>query len=267
MPVLSEKHRSTLESNAWFAGLAPQIREDALSRAVRMELAAGDCLFARGDEFNGFFGILEGAIRIDGFASNGQEAILTFYEPGAWFGEISAFDDLPRLFNAHAHQPTVLLKIGRADFDALLDRHPALCRLFLRLECSRLRLIASVFEEFTTQTLEERLANRLVTLIASFNSSSSATSFARRIELRLSQEMLGNLVGATRQRVSQVLKHWARDGLIEQRQGYIVIFNEAELQRIALRQYVARRGPERRGCAARGAAPPPAGFDLLQSLR
>jgi CRP-like cAMP-binding protein len=32
--------------------------------------------------------------------SNGRETVLEFYGPSAWFGEITAFDELPRTLDA-----------------------------------------------------------------------------------------------------------------------------------------------------------------------
>ncbi|SEB19020.1 Crp/Fnr family transcriptional regulator [Variovorax sp. YR216] len=230
MLELTPRQQAVLLSNPWFAELAAEIRDDVFARVRRRELAQGQYLFRRGDAYEGFYGVLDGSVRISGVTRGGQEAILTFYEPGAWFGEISAFDGLPRTHDAQAHKPTTLLWLQPADFEALLDRHPALPRLFLRLECARLRLVAGAFEEFSTQSFEARLASRLLALAEGFGASNS---HGVRIELHLSQETLAQLVGATRQRINQVLQDWARDGLVEQHRGKLTVLDEARLRRVA----------------------------------
>lgn len=233
MLELTPRQHAKLLSNPWFSGLDAAIRDDVLSRVRRRELVFGQRLFSRGDAYDGLYAVLEGSVRISGIAPSGQEAILTFYEPGAWFGEISAFDGLPRTHDAHAHahRPTVVLHLPPADFDALLDRHPTLPRLFLRLECMRLRLVTAALEDFTAQSFEARLASRLLALAASFG---SATAHGLHLELHLSQEALAQLVGGTRQRVSQVLQAWSRAGVVEQRRGRLAVLDEPGLRRIAL---------------------------------
>jgi len=230
MLELTPRQQATLLSSPLFAALDTVVRDDLISRAQLRKFGDGQCIFNRGDPCNGFYIVLEGSVRISGIARSGQQAILTFYEPGSWFGEISIFDGLPRTHDAHAHKLTVLAHLHPADFETLLDRYPTLSRMFLRIECARLRLMAQVFEAYSTQGFEARLANRLLMLAATFGSPSSQ---GLRIELHLSQETLAQLVGATRQRINQVLQDWSHKGLVEQRRGFLALRDPAGLQRIA----------------------------------
>jgi CRP-like cAMP-binding protein len=54
--------------------------------------------------------------------------------------------------------------------------------------------------------LEQRLASRLLMLAGPYGVTASQ---GLKIELHLSQETLAQLIGATRQRVNQVLKKWS----------------------------------------------------------
>ena len=54
-----------------------------------------------------------------------------------------------------------------------------------------------------------------------------------RIDLRLSQETLAQLIGSWRQRVNQILKSWERDGVLEQRYGRITLLDQAGLEKLA----------------------------------
>ncbi len=49
----------------------------------------------------------------------------------------------------------------------------------------------------------------------------------------VSQEILAQLVGVTRQRVNQVLKLWEEDGLVEQSYGRILLVDSVRLKRLA----------------------------------
>jgi CRP/FNR family transcriptional regulator, cyclic AMP receptor protein len=230
MASLSERHQQVLLGNPWFSGLAPEIRADAVARSHTRWLAQGERLFSRGDPGDCCYAVLEGSIRISGTSREGREAVLTFYEPGSWFGEISLLDGQPRTHDGDAHARTLLLTIAAADFENLLATHPTLARELLRLECARLRAVAVVLESYGTQSLEQRFASRLLALAQAYGSS---TQRGLSIELHLSQEVLAQLTGVTRQRVNQVLKVWESEGMIDQRYGRIVLVDRARLERLA----------------------------------
>ena len=112
----------------------------------------------------------------------------------------------------------------------LCERHPALVRMLLDLEVSRLRAMLVAFSAFSTQSLEQRLAGRLLGLSESFGTK-EAQGVA--LDLRLSQESMAQLIGATRQRVNQVLKQWEQQGLIRQRYGQLLLLRPDALQTLA----------------------------------
>ena len=230
MASLSEAQIATLMGNPWFAGLAPAIRGDAIARGQIRSMVQGERLFSRGDAGHAVYAVLQGSVRISGTSSEGREAVLTFYAPGAWFGEISLLDGQPRTHDGCAYTASRLLVIVQADFEALLDAHPALARELLRLECSRLRAVLVALEAHATQSLEQRFASRLLALAQAYG---SPTPRGLSIELHLSQEILAQLTGVTRQRVNQLLKVWENDGLIEQGYGRVVLVDRVRLERLA----------------------------------
>jgi CRP-like cAMP-binding protein len=54
-----------------------------------------------------------------------------------------------------------------------------------------------------------------------------------RIPVKLSQQDLGNMVGATRESVNKQLRQWTQDGILRQEEGRVVISDLG-----ALRQFV-----------------------------
>lgn len=139
-------------------------------------------------------------------------------------------DHSNRLHDAHAHEPSQVLHISPLALGELCERHPALVRMLLDLEVSRLRAMLVAFSAFSTQSLEQRLAGRLLGLSESFGTK-EAQGVA--LDLRLSQESMAQLIGATRQRVNQVLKQWEQQGLIRQRYGQLLLLRPDALQTLA----------------------------------
>lgn len=228
-PPLSDKHRAALLSNAWFAGLPEAVREAILARARRRSLVAGERLFSRGDRAEAVLGILEGHVRVGRSEPGGRETLLDIYGPGSWIGEVSVLAGLPRLQDAEADVATVVLQVMQEDLEQLLADHPTLSRALLRLEAHRLGIVLDALALYSTASLEQRLASRLLMLAASHG---VANSHGVAIELHLPQETLGQLIGATRQRVNEILKGWERDGIIEQHYGRILIPDRARLAAI-----------------------------------
>jgi len=216
--------------NGWHAGLPSAVCSDLQSRAHRIVLAPGQRIFSRGDKSDGIYRLLEGCVRLSGISSDSRETILDFYGPRVWFGEVSALDGLPRGHDVEACAPTVILHVAGADLAAALQRHPELSRALLNLMALRTRLLLTALESYSVQSLEPWLANRLLMLAATHG---VPTARGPRIDLHLSQEVIAQLIGATRQRVNQICKKWTNQGLIEQEHGCIVLLDRKELERLA----------------------------------
>jgi CRP-like cAMP-binding protein len=224
-------YRIVFGSNAWFDDLPDEIRQNMLARMRHRILAPGQRLYDRGDPAEGCYRVLEGCVRLSGASRDGRETLLDFYGPGTWFGDISAFDGLPRVHDIHAYaEPTALLQIATRDMEELQAAHPALTRAFLRFVALRTRILLVALESYSTQTMEQRLANRLLMLAVSFG---ATTPEGLRIKLHLPQEILARLIGTTRQRVSQIFKKWELDGLVEHRYGDILLRDRMSLEDLA----------------------------------
>ena len=193
-------------------------------------LAPGQRLYFRGDPADGIYCVLEGAVRLSGISQDNREAVLDIYGPGVWFGEVSALDGLPRIHDANAYDATVLLQVAQADLEELLTVHPTLSRVLLRLEALRLQLLLTAIEAYSMQSMEQRLANRLLMLSMTCG---VKTAKGLKIELHLPQEVLAQLIGSSRQRVNQILKDWEHERMVEHQYGRILLLDQARLEKLA----------------------------------
>ena len=200
MTSLLSLYRNAVTSNSWFDSLPTAIREDILSRARQLELAEGERVYSRGKNADGFYNVIVGSVCISGVSRDGHVTVLDFYGPGAWFAEVSALDGGSHVHDASAYEPTSLLQIALTDLEELLVLHPTLSRSLLRLETQRLRLLLAALKSYSAQSMEQRLANRLLMLAEAFG---ETTKGGAEIKLHLPQETLGQLIGTTRQRVNQ----------------------------------------------------------------
>jgi CRP/FNR family cyclic AMP-dependent transcriptional regulator len=99
-----------------------------------------------------------------------------------------------------------------------------------RLEAQRLHVLLAALEQYSVQSIEQRLASRLLMLAGPYGVSSAQ---GLKIELHLPQETLAQLVGVTRQRINQILKDWQREGLIDHQYGQITLLDEARFEKLS----------------------------------
>lgn len=228
---LSERHHAALLSAPWFAGLSELVRQDIVAHSRQRRLAAKERLYSRGDGASCMYGVIEGCIRASGISNNSRQTVLDFYGPGNWIGEVATLSGLPRLTDAQAYRSeAVVLQLSAENLNKLLNAHPTFCRALLQLEAQRLHIVLTAIEQYSVQTLEHRLANRLLMLMASFG---VARPDGISIDLYLPQETLAELIGATRQRVNQILQTWETEAIVQQKNGQIHVLDEVRLREIA----------------------------------
>jgi CRP/FNR family cyclic AMP-dependent transcriptional regulator len=232
IPALSIEERHHIESGVWFSRLSAELRGDILERAVIKRYADGAPLASRGGPAEQWCGVARGAVRISNVTLSGKQVVLTYAEPGTWFGDIALFDGLPRTHDATAHGETTLLVVRKADFKELLANHVELYEALLRLNCRRLRLMFNLIEDLNSRPLAARLAKQILLLVKSYG---VAQGSEIRIALQLAQEDLAQLLGASRQRVNQELKGFERQGAVRVEPTRLVVLSRELLLAIAER--------------------------------
>jgi hypothetical protein len=83
--------------------------------------ATGELIFAEGDEGDGLYIVLAGEVEL-----TLGDAVLERIGPGAFFGELSTLDGVPRSTSARACEETRVLRVSREDLLALMEEAPAL---------------------------------------------------------------------------------------------------------------------------------------------
>lgn len=228
--VLTLEERRNIEQGTWFSKLSPALQADMLQRCRVRRLKDGAPLSTRGSPAQDWTGVARGAVRVSSVSVAGKPVSLTYAEPGTWFGDIALFDGLPRTHDSHAHGETTLVSMGKADFHALLAQHVELYDALLRLNCRRLRLMFDLIEELNTLPLAARLAKRLLLLAKTYG---TAQGDEVRIRLKLAQEDIAQLLGASRQRVNQELKAFERAGAVRVEPTRLVVLSLEQLRELS----------------------------------
>ncbi|APW41129.1 Crp/Fnr family transcriptional regulator [Rhodoferax saidenbachensis] len=216
----------SLSQNPWFDALPLAERKAMLAAADTLHLRPGEMLYRKGDTAGGFFGVLNGALKVSTLGEDGREGILSVMEAGNWFGETTLLDGLPRPHDVTAVQACTLLAIHPAAFERLMQRS-AFSRAMAALLCSRVRALYGIVEDAMLRSTRTRVARRLLSLARG----DSTMAPQARASVAVSQEALAMMLGMTRQTLSKELKGLVRAGVLSLGYGRIDILSLAELER------------------------------------
>lgn len=221
--------------NTPMADLPAALARELTRLGKRRVLRKGTVVHRRGDAADGVYQVISGGVRVFTTTADGREAVLTDLTPGAFFGEISLFDGLPRTHDAVALERTELSFVPSTDAHALLASRPDLLHLYTRALAFKLRLCMAALEGVTLQSVSARLAQRVLWLAHASQPVKAPKGDAARRALAVSQSDLAAMVGAARQTINKELKAWERDGVVRLRGRTLELLDEDALRRIALR--------------------------------
>jgi CRP/FNR family transcriptional regulator, cyclic AMP receptor protein len=234
MAVLSHaKKVHFLSSIPFFESFASTEREAIAAKLVSRHFTDGEVIFMRGDAGSTLMILAEGRVRIGVNTADGREMLLAIMEPGHIFGEMSLLDGQARSADAIAMGDTLVLALERADFLATLRRFPDAALRLCAMLSQRLRRSTDQVEDVTLHPVNVRLA-RLLLNIASHPPKRHAGG-SPRIKGNPTQSDLGQLIGASRQKVNFHLGQWQAEGIIARDGNAFAIQDWNALQAIANR--------------------------------
>lgn len=222
--------RATLERVPLFAGLGDAAIDGVLRESGRRRLRSGEALFRRGDPGAAAWVVLSGRLRVVRFDAEGRTFVLRVLAPGELFGELALLDDAPRSAAVEAAGAAEVLAIPRRAFRALLRDHPDASLRLLRQLAGQVRRLSGALEGAVSLALRARLARALLELGDRFG---APTDAGVRVEMRLSQQAIGELLGVTRESVNKQLSGWLRDGVLAREGGYITLVDVGALRAAA----------------------------------
>ena len=205
--------------HAFVSELSPEAQETFIQLSTARRLAKGEAVYRQGDSPDEIYKIIDGCIKLCNYSLEGREVITGELRAGDCFGEMGLLDELPRVSCAIATQDSVLRVLSTERFEELVARHPEVMRKMAVMLCRRVRYLYALNEEASELTLHQRVARAVLRMAYSRSSDPSG----REVYIAISQEELGQMLGASRQSVNKELKTLQAEGIIELRYGRIYI--------------------------------------------
>ncbi|MET0388519.1 MAG: Crp/Fnr family transcriptional regulator [Polyangiales bacterium] len=227
----SERVREQLRRTWLFAELS-EAELDTLERiATRRRFERGDVIVHQGDtEGTDLYCVLKGHLKVTRCDRHGDELLINVLHPGALIGEIALLDGDPRSATVTGLDAGEVLAIRRADFFRILNLSPQVgigSKLLVTM-ARRIRHLTERVHENSSLAVPTRVAKRLNELADLVGTSIDAQRVI--LNIKLSQQELGDMVQATRESVNKCLRALERAGIIERTGGRIVILDRQRLR-------------------------------------
>jgi CRP/FNR family cyclic AMP-dependent transcriptional regulator len=176
-----------------------------------MSLGKGEVAYAQGDPADALFYVKSGQVRVSVTSSSGKEATLALAGAGEFVGESCMASSHPfQLATATAMGDCALLRISKVEMVRVLHEDQELSDMFVAFLLARNARIQADLVDQLFNSSEKRLA-RILLLLAQFGKESKPETVIPKI----SQEVLAEMIGTTRSRVSFFMNRFRKLGFIE----------------------------------------------------
>lgn len=228
--ISRDDKRNLLAGVPLFAGLG-QKEIDGLGAVARIKsYKAREEVFHKGDAGAQLYVVIRGRLKALTTSLDGDDVVFGVMGPGEVFGEIALLSEHPRTATVTAIDKCELLILDRRDLLAFLRANPDASIKLLGLLADRLKGVSELVEDTHFLNLPVRLSKKLLAFAQAYGERGDD---GLRINLKLSQEEWGDLVGATRESINKQMRAWTEEGVIRVDAGHVVIVDEDSLERTA----------------------------------
>jgi CRP/FNR family transcriptional regulator, cyclic AMP receptor protein len=216
----SQMKRDYLSKQMLFCDL-PAAEIGALERQIRMVTCPkGRILYSQEDRAEALFLLKHGRVRLYRLTPSGKRLELATLGPGMFFGEMPLLGESLRHAFAEAVEDSLICVMSRVDVERLIRDKPAVALRMIEAMSQRLAEAQARLEEVAYSSVAARIAAVLLRL-----------SEGRTSEMVLmTHQELGDMVGAVRATVTEVLNELQAAGLVELQRGHIRLRDSAGLR-------------------------------------
>lgn len=214
--------------------LLRHLRPEELSRlAVTAAIThhhPGATIFQKGDAGGSMMAVVRGRVKICIYSADGKELVLNLIDRGGLFGEIAVLDGRPRSADAVAIEETDLLVLDRTRLMPFLTAHPEIATRLIAVLCQRLRWTSEALEDALLRDAPSRVARGLLRIAETFGRPAAG---GMRLDIKLSQQQIGNLIGVSRESTNKYIVEWTRTGILNVDNGFITIADRTGLEALS----------------------------------
>ena len=171
-------------------------------------------LFSQGDAADAVFYIQGGKVKLTVVSQQGKEAVVAILEQGSFFGESCLAGQTVRTATATTLEDSSIVRVDKDAMIRLLHEEPPFAELFMSyLLAHSIRIQEDLVDQLFNSS-EKRLA-RILLLLAHFGKEGKPEP----VIAKVSQEMLAEMIGTTRSRVSFFMNKFRKLGFLDYNGG------------------------------------------------
>jgi CRP/FNR family transcriptional regulator, cyclic AMP receptor protein len=171
-------------------------------------------LYSQGDAADAVFYIQGGRVKLTVVSQQGREAVVAILERGSFLGESCLAGQTVRTATATALEDSSIVRIDKGAMIRVLHEEPTFAELFMSyLLAHSIRIQADLVDQLFNSS-EKRLA-RILLMMAHFGKEGKPEP----VIAKVSQEMLAEMIGTTRSRVSFFMNKFRKLGFIDYNGG------------------------------------------------
>ena len=174
-------------------------------------------VLSAGEAIDSIYVILSGGLKVVMGDQEGREVILSMLGPGDFFGEMGVIDDHPRSATVQAIDESSLVVIGQSEFQRCMAENNEVALYVMRNLVKRLRLADRKIESLSLLDVYGRVARVLLDLAEDRDG-------RKVVARRITRQDISQMVGASREMVSRVMRDLQIRGLIEEKDGLIWLY-------------------------------------------
>lgn len=217
---------AVLGSSDWLKGYPPALQQQLVVEGRMVRLSAGEWAQAEGDDRSGLFIVIAGSLHSYCAVTGGRAVMIGIVGPGAVLGHTTRYSGGPRLVTAVCVEPSLLLEISEASLDRVATKSPEIWRAIAGFAYAHTRRTLQLAAEVISLKPRQRVAARLLAVV-------EGGEAVERPVFKISQELLGEMMGLTRKTINGYLSAFERDGLVRVSYGQIELRDIDGLKRIA----------------------------------
>src|SRR5215467_5915641 len=168
----------------------------------RTKRRRGEWVFVHGDRADSIYFLQQGRMKITALSEDGHEVVHEIVGPGEMFGDTSTILGIPRTTSAQILEPSLLWEIRQTDFESLLIAYPELLLRLLKSVGLRLKKAEAQLLNVICHDVSTRVREALIDLM----DCESGIQPNQPVRIKITQQDLANLIGASRQKTWQALK-------------------------------------------------------------
>jgi CRP/FNR family cyclic AMP-dependent transcriptional regulator len=221
MDAAEKEKRRLVEQSCFFKGFDKEIIDGILPLMTECRFNAENAICLKGDDSDSLYLISEGMVEISVSSKDGKVIVLGMMGKGDVFGEIGLLDNGSRTADVTAKSDMILYRLSGRDFTEMTKKFSLNeWQAVTTYVCDLFRRVTNNLEEAAFLDTNVRVIKKILDI---YKRSPEAEKGRGAFKLNLSQEMLGRMVGLSREATNKTLSRLAEEGLIESKYKHIMV--------------------------------------------